>query len=118
MPEGITICVGQPGTTVTPFFDGSPPANYKNDVEKKVSRSENYLLSWCILHIYMSIIVKLFVVYMCIYIYVNTIYIYTNIALCLKMRVYTHFTYGFCGDITHHIISLKVIALYSSIIAQ
>lgn len=54
----------------------------------------------------------------CVYIYMLILYIYTNIALCLKMRVYTHFTYGFCGDITHHIISLKVIALYSSIIAQ
>ena len=117
LPEGITISVGQPQkTTVTPFFHGSPPANYKNDVEKKVSRSEHYLLSWCILHIYMPIIVKLLVVY--IYIYILILYTHTNIALCLKMRVYTHFTYGFCGDITHHIISLQVITLYSSIIAQ
>ena len=67
------------------------------------------------LYIYMYIYIYIYML-----IYVNTIYIYihTNIALCLKMRVYTHFTYGFCGDITHHIISLKVIALYSSIIAQ
>lgn len=54
-----------------------------------------------------------------IYIYILILYTHTNIALCLKMWVYTHFTYyGFCGDITHHIISLQVITLYSSMIAQ